>query len=193
MIDKQRGFPPRNCTSDANWRAFTMFVIEQWRDCRNVSRGFLWKRSPCREVLFVPRWTRVIGCKESRRSEAIVHLFEVRGARDDVVVSVKRVETETIANAKFDPGAGHELHQPHGTARRVSMLVPSTLNLHHSTDPARRDGEAPGSLVDDFGEPIDGLRTCRNLCARARYEDCRNNDLAYNWRDGEDGARNRSA
>jgi hypothetical protein len=46
---------------------------------------------------------------------------------------------------------------------------------------------------DESGEPIDGLRTYRNLCARAQYEDCRNSDLAYNWRDGEAGARNRSA
>ena len=148
---------------------FGVSVIEQWCDGRNVTYGFLWKRSARREVLFVPRWTRVIGCKEACRSETIVHLFEVRGARDDVVVSVKRVETETIANAKFDPGAGHELHQPHSTARRVSMLVPSTLNLHHSTDPARRDREAPGRLLDDFGEPIDRFRTRRSLSARARF------------------------
>ena len=73
------------------------------------------------------------------------------------------------------------------------MHVPTTLNLHHSTDPAHWDGEASGRLLDEFGEPIDGLRTRRNLCARARNEDCRNGDLAYDWRDGDDDARNRSA
>jgi hypothetical protein len=36
------------------------------------------------------------------------------------------------------------------------MLVSSTLNLHHSTDPARRQPEATGRFVDEFGEPIDG-------------------------------------
>ena len=65
-----------------NWRVFSMSVIEQWRDRRNVGRGFLWKRSPCREVLFIPRWTGVIGRKEACRSETVVHVFKVSGARD---------------------------------------------------------------------------------------------------------------
>jgi hypothetical protein len=159
MIDKQRCFLPRNRAPDVNWRVFSMSVIEQWRDRRNVSRGFLWKRSPCREVLFIPLWTCVMGCKEACRSETVVHVFEVSGARDDVVVNVKWVGAETIANAEFDPGAWHELHQPHGTARRNRVLVPATLSPHHSTDPTRRDGEATGRLVDEFGEPIDRFRT----------------------------------
>ena len=79
--------------SVGNCRAFALPVIEQWRDCRNVGRGYLWKWSACRKVLFIPRRTGVIGCKEAYRSETVVHVFEVRGASDDVVVSVKRVET----------------------------------------------------------------------------------------------------
>ena len=96
-LDKQWCFPPRNRTSDVNCLVFALPVLEQGHDCRNVSRGFLWKRSPCRAVLFIPRWTRVIGCKEACRSEMVVHVFEVSGARDDVVVNVKWVGAETIA------------------------------------------------------------------------------------------------
>ena len=81
--------------------------------------------------------------------------------------AIERIEAETIANAEFDPGAGHELHQAHGAARRDRVLVPATLNLHHSTDPARRDGEATGRLVDEFGEPIDGLQNA-SQSVRAR-------------------------
>src|ERR1700751_5014524 len=121
---RQTGEPPAK-EVHVCWdcRAFALPVIEQWRDCRNVSRGYLWKWSACRKVLFIPRGARVIGCKEACRSETIVHVFEIRGTRDDVVASVKWVDAETIANAEFDPGTGHELHQTHGTSRRDCMLV----------------------------------------------------------------------
>jgi hypothetical protein len=45
------------------------------------------------------------------------------------------------------------------------MLVSCTLNLHHSTDPACRDSEAAGCLVDEFGEPMDSERVA--ACAPA--------------------------
>jgi hypothetical protein len=77
-LDKQRCFLPRNCTSDVNCLVFALPVLEQCRDRRNVSCGFLWKWSARREVLFIPRWTGVIGCKEACRSETIMHVFEVR-------------------------------------------------------------------------------------------------------------------
>ena len=73
------------------------------------------------------------------------------------------------------------------------MLVTSAFNLEDGANPARRDGEASRRLLDEFGEPIDGLRTRRTLCAHALNEDCRNGDLAYDWRDSDDDARNRSA
>ena len=131
---------------------------EQWRHRRDIGHGFRWKRLACREVLFIPRRTRVIGRKEACRSEAIVHLFEIGGARQYVVVRVKWVETETIANAEFYPGARHELHQAHRTARRDRVLVASAFNLDDGTNPARRHGEAIGGFLDEFGEPIGGLQ-----------------------------------
>src|ERR1700733_11944547 len=83
-LDKQRSFPPRNRMFDAKCRVFVPRVIEQWHDQGDVSDGFWWKRMACREVVFIPRRTRVIGRKESSRSETIVHLFEVGGARKNV-------------------------------------------------------------------------------------------------------------
>src|SRR6185437_6809274 len=131
----------------------------------------------------------MVGRKKACRAETVVHLFKICSARQYVVASVKRIETETIASAELHPSAGHELQQAHGAARRDRMLVPSTLNLHRSADPARRKGEANGRLLDEFGEPIDGLRTRRNLCARARLEDRQGGGLAHERRDGRDDAR----
>ena len=165
---------------------------EQWRDRRDIGHGFRWKRLACCEVLFVPRRTRMVGRKEACRSEAIVHLFEIGGARQYVVARIKRVETETIANAEFNPGARHELHQAHRTTRRDRMLVASAFNLDDGANPARRHGKASGRLLDEFGEPIDGFRTRRGLCARARFEERRGRDQAHERRDRHDNARNRS-
>src|ERR1700751_5860930 len=108
-LNKQGSLPPRKCTPAVNCGMFTL-LVQQWRDRRDVGRSFGWKRLACREVLFIPRRTSVIGRKEACRSEPIVHVLGIRGAGDDVVVSVKRVETEPLANAEFDPGSGHDLH-----------------------------------------------------------------------------------
>src|SRR5882724_4664141 len=188
-LNKQWSFPTRNRTFDAKCGVFSLLVAEQRRDRRDVSYRICWKRLARCEVLLKARRTCVVGGKEARRSEAIVHLLEVSGARQDVVARIKRVETETIANAELDPGARHELHQAHCAARRRRMLVSCTLNLHHSTDPARRDAEAIGCFVDEFSEPIDRFRTPRSLCARARFKERRASDLAHERRDGYDDAR----
>ena len=79
-------------------------------DRRGTGRSFGWERLSCYEVLFIPHRTRVIGRKEACRSEAIVHLLEIGRACQNAIARIKRVETETIANAEFDPGAGHDLH-----------------------------------------------------------------------------------
>src|ERR1700751_1774812 len=68
------------------------------------------------------------------------------------------------------------------------MLVPSPLNLHHSTDPARRQSEAIGCSVDKSAEPIDPFRTPYSLCARALFKERRAGDLADERRDGHDDA-----
>src|SRR5882724_8916105 len=188
-LDKQRSFPPRNCTPNGKRSIFTLPVAEQCRDRRDVLYCIRWKRFACCEVLLKTRWTCVVGSKEACRSEAVAHLLEVGGARQDVVASIKRIETEIIANTELDPGTRHELHQAHSTPSRHRVLISPTLNLHHSTDPARRDGEAIGCFVDEFSEPIDRFRTPRSLCARARFKERRASDLAHERRDGYDDAR----
>ena len=100
-LDKERSFPPRKCTSIARRGAFTLRVAEQSGDRSDVGRGFGWKRFASCELLFKSRRTCVVGRKEACRAEAIAHLFEVGSARQFVVASVKRIETETIASAEF--------------------------------------------------------------------------------------------
>jgi hypothetical protein len=134
--------------------ALSVFVADQWCDYSDIGHGVRWKRLPCCEVMFIPRRTRVVGRKEACRSEAVVHLPEIRGARKYVVARIKGVEAEAVANAEFNPGARHELHQAHCTARRDCMLVASAFNLDDGTNPARRHGKAIGGFLDYFRKPI---------------------------------------
>ncbi len=130
---------------------FTLLAVQQWRDRRDVGRGFGWKRLSCCEVLFISRRTCVVGRKEAWRSEAAVHLLKVGSTRQYVVASVKRIETEAVAIAEFYLGARHELHQAHRTARRDRVRVTCTFDSNDGTDPVRRDGKAGGRFRDEFG------------------------------------------
>src|ERR1700752_661581 len=152
---KQGSLPPRKCTPAVNCGLFTLLVVQQWCDRRDVGRSFRWKRLSCYEVLFITRRTGMVGRKEACRSAAIVHLFEICSARQYVVASVKRVETEIMANAELYPGARHELHQAHRTTRRDRVPVTSAFNLDDGANPASRQGEAIGGLLDEFGVSID--------------------------------------
>jgi hypothetical protein len=96
----------------------------------------------------------VVGRKEAWRSEAVVHLPEIRSARKYVVARIKGVEAEAVANAEFNPSARHELHQAHCTARRDCMPVASAFNLDDGTNPARRYGKTIGGFLDYFRKPI---------------------------------------
>jgi hypothetical protein len=137
-VNKQWSFPPRNRTFDARCRALTLLVTEQWRNGRNVRHGFRRKRLACREVLFIPRRPRVVGCKDACRSEAVAQLPEIPGACQNVVARIKRIEAKLMASAELNPSARHELHQPHRAARRDCMLVACAFNLDSRTDPACR-------------------------------------------------------
>ena len=90
---------------------FTLLVVRQWCDRRDVGRSFGWKRLSCYEVLLISPRTCMVGRKKACRAETIVHFFKICSARQYVVASVKRIETETMASADFHPSAGHELHQ----------------------------------------------------------------------------------
>jgi hypothetical protein len=79
-VNEQGSLPPRNRTPYAKRSVFTLLLGEQWRHSRDIGHGFWWKRSACREMLFITRRTGMVGRKEACRSEAIVHLFKVGGA-----------------------------------------------------------------------------------------------------------------
>ena len=109
----------------------------------------------------------MVGRKKACRAETVVHLFKICGARQYVVASVKRIKTETIANAELYPGARHELHQAHRTTRRNRVLVTSTFNLENGANPRGRQGEAIRGLLDEFGanRSVDTRRDA--VCAHA--------------------------
>src|SRR6516164_312169 len=189
-VDKQRGLPPGSCTAVANCGEFALLFGEHRRDRGDVGDGVLRKRFPCCEVLFVPRRTGMVGRKEACRSEAIVHLLQIRGASHNVVVRIEGIETQLIASAELNPSARHKLHQAECAAGRRRAMVASALNLHHGTDPACRDGETSGCFRDEFGEAIDGLGTRRSLCAQVGFKGSQGGHLAHEWRDGHDEACN---
>jgi len=96
----------------------------------------------------------MVGRKKACRAETVVHLLEVSSARQYVVAWIKRVETETIANAEFNPGARHQLHQAHCTPGRDRVLVTGAFNLDDSAYPARRHSKAVGSLPGELRKPV---------------------------------------
>jgi len=84
-LDKEGSFPPRKRASATRCGVSTLLVIEQRHDRRDVGDGFWRKRLACCEVLFIPRRTRMVGRKEARRAEAVVHLSEVGSTRENML------------------------------------------------------------------------------------------------------------
>jgi hypothetical protein len=56
---------------------FTLLVVQQWSDRRDVGRSFGWKRLSCYEVLFISPRTCMVGRKEACRPETVVHLLRM--------------------------------------------------------------------------------------------------------------------
>src|SRR6516164_9493726 len=131
----------------------------------------------------------MVSRKEAGRSKTVVHLFKVRGACKDVVMRIKRIETELIASAELNPSARHEMHQAECAAGRRCTLVASALDLQHGMDQGCRDGEASGCLPDEFCEP-DVLGTRHSLCVHVRLTGRRGSHRANKCRDGHDDACN---
>src|SRR6516162_8946707 len=187
-LNKQGSLPPRKCTPAVNCGMFTLLVIQQWCDRRDVGRSFGWKRLSCYEVLFISSRTCMVGRKKACRAETVVHLFKICSARQYVVASVKRIETETIASAELHPSAGHELHQAHRTSRRDRVLVTTAFDLNDGADPARRYRKTSGRCCDEVGKPVDGWSMRRGLCEHARFKEHRGRDQAHGLRDRHDGS-----
>ncbi|MDA9505825.1 hypothetical protein XI09_14510 [Bradyrhizobium sp. CCBAU 11386] len=76
----------------------------------NVGLRFIGKRSTCNQVLFISLWTSVVGRKKTFRSEAIEHLAKIRRTSHNIVVRIKRIQSEIMPNAQIDPCLGHDLH-----------------------------------------------------------------------------------
>src|SRR6185437_4388775 len=70
-VNKQGSLPPRKCTPAVNCGMFTLLVVQQWCDRRDVRRSFRWKRLSCYEVLFISPRTCMIGGKKACRAETV--------------------------------------------------------------------------------------------------------------------------
>jgi hypothetical protein len=96
--------------------------------------------------------------------ETVAQLPNIRDARHYVILQIKPVKTEFIANAEFNASDRHELRQAICDARRDRKLIACAFKLHDATDPARRRDKASGSFRDEVREPsMDG--GCGAICA----------------------------
>ena len=91
-LNKERSVPVRSSAPNAERLALILLRDDQRRERGNVGHGPRRERAPRRQMLLIAQRTRMLGRKEPSRSEAVMHLFEVRCARQYVVVRVIRVE-----------------------------------------------------------------------------------------------------
>ncbi len=112
-FNKEGGLPPSSGASNAASVGLVLIGDQQPCDRSDVGDCFGREGSTCCQVLFIAQWSRMICRKEAGRSEAIEQLFKVRGARENVVVQIQWIQTESITVAEFDPGPWQDLHQSH--------------------------------------------------------------------------------
>ena len=92
LLDKKRSLPPGNDATGDGTRTASLLSINDRRERSYVRLRFCWKRSTCCQVLFIALWTCVVGGEEPRRSEAVMHFAEIRGARQDVIAGIKGID-----------------------------------------------------------------------------------------------------
>ena len=124
--------------------AFILLRSEQRREHRNVGHGFGRERSPRLQMLLIAQRTRMVGRKEPSRSEAVMHLFEVRCARQYVVVRVIRVERPSPYRTPGSTQVGGMICiSP--IARRLEVARSSLALSICMAAPIQRVGTAKGS------------------------------------------------
>ena len=139
LLDKKRSLPPGNDATGDRTRIMSLLRINDRRERSYVRLSFCWKRSSCCQVLFIALWSCVVGGEEPRRSEAVVHFTEIRGARQDVVVGIKGIDAQFVANAQFNPRSRHNLHEAKSSLWRDCSVICPALKLHDGANPMLRN------------------------------------------------------
>jgi hypothetical protein len=62
---------------------------------------------------------------------------------------IKGIDSEVVSRAKFDPGSGHDLHEPKGTARRYCAGVAVAFDSHHSANPMLGNLKSASRISDE--------------------------------------------
>jgi len=168
LLDKKRSLPPGNDATGDRTRIMSLLRINDQRERSYVRLSFCWKRSTCSQVLFIALWSCVVGGEEPRRSEAVVHFTEIRGARLDVVVGIKGIDAQFVANAQFNPRSRHNLHEAKSSLWRDCSVICPALKLHDGANPMLRNRKSSGRLT------YEGCKGFNARCARRmRYRNGR--------------------
>ena len=102
----------------------------------------------------------IIGGKQPRIAEAIIHGPQIGGPCQDVVARIMRIMPQTMLCPHGGPGRGHQLHQAHrpGPAddeAAVPMSLAPAFRPHDGYYPILGDTEPQGRLRNEGAPAID--------------------------------------
>ena len=92
--DKDRPFGPGTRDRSDCHRVLDPPFTDQRCDRRDIRPGFVRKRSACRQMVFIPTGSGVVGGEKARRSVAIVQLSEKGRTRQNIVVRIVGIGAE---------------------------------------------------------------------------------------------------
>ena len=138
------------------------------------------KRRAAGQIPVQPIRAGVVRSQEPRRTEPVIHLPQVGGACQYVVVRIERIVAQGVTASQVVIGVRHHLHQAHRAGPGDHVLLPARFLPHHAADPELGHAEAPRSLPD-VRSPGILARTRRRIiagrivtwCARGASNGCR--------------------
>ncbi len=123
-------------------------IAEVRRDRGEVVHRLVRQLGGAGEIAVDPIGTGVVGGQKAGRAEPVVHLANVGGPRQEVVVRVVRVVAEPVAHPQALIGGGHDLHQAHRPDRRDRLLLPVRFLMHDRAHPLLGHGVSRRRLAD---------------------------------------------
>ena len=98
----------------------------------------------------------IISRQEGRGAVKLIHFADISRTRLEVIIGVIGVRPQIVALGQFAVGAGHHLHQPHGTHAGCRTGAAPAFLAHHFADPKVRHIKAAGGIADPWPPGIIG-------------------------------------
>ena len=97
--------------------------------------------------------TDIAGCNRAGPSATLMHLTEIRGARENVVARIEGIAAKTVTRAT-PPCRGHDLHQTHGARVRYGATVVRAFDTNDIAYPVHGNVEAARGFRNERCAPI---------------------------------------